>query len=116
MVLSRFVEAASDFDSKLTYSALTGERKQSVEDAERLFSSEVVAFMKKKGYTYEEEYVRVFCNWRRANDERGLTELKRCCYNHQLLNFLLDELMPWHKTTLDFSLLEVNRYYNSLTA
>ena len=27
--------------------------------------------------------------------ERGLTQLKRCQFNYELLNMLLDELMPW---------------------
>lgn len=62
------------------------------------------------GYTFEAQYIRVIRNWRRACDERGLSELQRCHYNYDLLNFLLDDLMPWHTECYDFSLLEVNRY------
>ena len=63
--------------------------------------------MSKKGYKYEEMFVRTVRNWRRACDERGLSSLK---FNYQLLNLILDELMPWHTKRYDFSLLEVNRY------
>lgn len=89
----------------MTYAALTGERKQSVQDAERLFSLDMVSFMKNKGYTYEEKFLRVVCNCRRAHDERGLTELQRC----RFLTFITEELIPWYSAYPDFSLLEVNR-------
>ena len=108
-MLERFVEALSDPSSNLTYAALTGERKQSVQDAERLFGLDMVSFMKKKGYTYEEKFLRVVCNWRRAHDERGLTELQRCRYNYEFLTFIIDELIPWFNAHPDFSLFEVNR-------
>ena len=103
------MEALSDPSSGLTYPALTGARKQSVVDAERLFSPDLAAFMHKKGYQYETKYIETVCNWRRACDERGLSELQRCKFNYQFLNFLLDELMPWHNDIYDFSTLEVNR-------
>ncbi len=105
----RFEEALEDPDSGLTYPALTGQRKQSVRDAERLFSKEMVAFMRKKNYTFEANFIEVVLNWRRSSDERGLSQLKRCRYNHDMLNFLLDDLMPWHKDQYDFSTMEVNR-------
>ena len=66
--------------------------------------------MKNKGYTYEVKFVRCIRNWRRACDERGLSSLQRSQFNYQLLNLMLDELMPWHSETYDFSLLEVNRF------
>ena len=66
--------------------------------------------MSKKGYKYEEKFVRTVRNWRRACDERGLSSLQRSKFNYQLLNLILDELMPWHTKRYDFSLLEVNRY------
>ena len=40
----------------------------------------------------------------------GLSECTRSRFNYHFLNLLLDELMPWHTETYDFSLLEVNRY------
>ena len=66
--------------------------------------------MKKKGYLYEAKYIETVWNWRRACDERGLSELQRCKFDYQFLNMILDELMPWHSQTYDFSKLEVNRY------
>ena len=88
------MEALQDAEAQLTYTALTGERKQSVKDAERLFSPSLLAFMEKKGYAFEAKYIRVVLNWRWACDERGLSELERCRFNHQMLNYILDELMP----------------------
>jgi hypothetical protein len=70
--------------------------------------------MEKRGYTFEAEYVRVILNWRKACDERGLTELQRCHYNYETLNYLSDDLMPWHREIYDLSTLEVNRYINNL--
>ena len=48
----------------------------------------------------------------RACDERGLTGDQRSKFNMDLLNYILDDLMPWHKVDglQDFSLLEVNWY------
>ena len=114
MHLERFTEALADPSSDLTYPALTGARKQSVVDAERLFNPNLSAFMKQKGYTYEATYIECICNWRKACDERGLKELTRCKYNYQFLNLVLNELMPWFSETYDFSLLEVNRYMHAL--
>ena len=55
--------------------------------------------------------LKVIRNWRNAIDERGLPDAKRRQFNQELLDFILDDLMPWHRTAgKDFSLLEVNRY------
>lgn len=108
--LERFTEALYDESAKLTFTALTGKRKQSIRDVEILFSSTVVDFMKRHKYDYEANFVNVVRNWRHACDERGLTQLQRCRFNYEMLNMLLDELMPWHGSNYDFSLLEVNRY------
>ena len=104
------MEALHDPSSKLTYPALTGQRKQSVSDTERLLSSEMVAFMERHDYAEEARYLRAVVNWRAACDERGLSELGRSRYNYGLLNYLLDDLMPWHDDMYDFSLMEVTRY------
>ena len=92
LCLERYVEALSDSTSGLTYPALTGSRKQSVVDAERLFSPSLAKFMEKRGYDFEANYIRVIWNWRRSCDERGLTELQRCRFNYQMLNYVLDDL------------------------
>lgn len=108
--MERYVEALSDVTSGLSYPVLVGSRKQSVMDAERLFSPSLAHFMEKKGYQFEARYITVLWNWRRSCDERGLSELQRCRFNYELLTFILDELIPWHCDLYDLSTLEVNRY------
>ena len=93
----------------LTFPALTGQRKQSIRDVEILFSKNVEKFMETKGYTFEAKYIRTIRKWRLACDKRGLRQLERCRYSYEFLSMMLDELMPWHKTEYDFSLLEVTR-------
>ncbi len=95
--------------SGLPYAAHTGQRKQSVRDAERLFSYSMKEYMKKNKYDFEEKYVTVILNWRRASDERGLSESERSMYNLEKLEFIKDDLIPWHRQC-DLSFLEVNRY------
>ena len=108
--LERFADALQDPSSGLTFPAFTGQRKQSIRDAEILLSQNMVAYMKKKDYAFEAKYIQVMVNWRQACDERGLSQLQRCRYNYQLLQYLFDDLMPWHRHEYDLSLLEVNRY------
>ena len=108
--LEQYTEALSDPSSGLTYPSFVGSRKQSVVDAERLFSPKLAAFMEKKGYTFEANYIRIIWNWHRASDERGLTSLRRSRFNYKLLDLILENLMPWYEDSYDFSLLEVNRY------
>lgn len=108
--LERFTEALHDEASGLTFPALTGQREQSVQDAEILFSESVEKFMERNDYSYEAKYIRTIRNWRRSCDERGLSSLQRCKFNYELLQLMLDDLMPWHTQYYDFSLLEVNRY------
>ena len=88
-----------------------GVRKQSVEDVDRLFSRSLVEWMDKKGYDFEARHLSIIRNWRRASDERGLCSDLRSQFNKNMLNYILDELMPWHYEISDLSLLEVNRYY-----
>ena len=106
--LEHFMEALQDPSTNLTYPALTGARKQSVSDVERLFSQDMVAFMERKGYTAEADYLRIIHNWRRACDECGLSDETRSTYNKAFLSYILDDLMPWHREA-DYSHLEVNR-------
>lgn len=103
------MEVLHDLEARLTYTALMGERKQSVADAQCLFSPSLLAFMERKEYTCEANYIRAVLNWRRACDERRLNELQCCRFNHQMLNNILDDLLPWH-LDYDYSYLEVNRY------
>ena len=96
----RFTEALYDEEANLTFTALTGRRKHSIHDVEILFSSSVADFMTRNGYDFEAHYVSVIRNWRCACDERGLSQLQRCRFSYQLLNMILDELMPWHMISL----------------
>lgn len=96
-------------ESGLTYPSLVSLHKQSVEDAECMFSPSSLAFMEKKGYVFEADYIRAVLGWRQACNESGLSELKRCSLNCKMLNYILEELMPWYDQTYDLSLLEVNR-------
>lgn len=102
------MEALQDPSAKITYPALTGVRKQSVSDVERLFSTDMVGFMERKGYTAEALFIRVVRDWRRACDERGLSGEIRSEFNKAFLSYIVDDLMPCHKEA-DFSTLEVNR-------
>ena len=86
------------------------ESDHSVEDVERLFSARVISFMEQMKYESAAKFLTVVRNWRRATDERGLSDTERSTFNQDLLKFLLDDLMPWHGQTLDYSRLEVNRY------
>ena len=108
--LEIIVNAAQSPETMFTYSALTGRQKQSIGDVERLFNPHLVTYLEQNGNTYEARYIRVVMNWRRASDERGLSQSMRSRYNHEFLEFILDELMPWHSGDCDYSTLEVNRY------
>ena len=112
--VQRFCEAAYDPSTGLTYSALTGQKKQSIGDVERLFNPKVEEFMVGKGYTCEAHYIRTIRNWRRATDERGLSQEERSTFNKDFLFMILDELIPWHRN-FDFSTLEVNRLVHKPT-
>ena len=57
--LKHYVETLDDSESGLTYPALTGQRQQSVSDAERLFSIKLMKFMERKGYKAEARYIKV---------------------------------------------------------
>ena len=98
-----------DPNTGLTHAALTGERKQSVQDAERMLSFLVAKFLQENGYQQESKYVETVASWHEAADGRGLTELQRCRKNYAMLNMVLDEWMPWHRTHYDFSTIDINR-------
>ena len=95
----------------LTQVSLQGLRKQSVEDAEKLLSTRVATFLESKGYQSEAEYVQIIADWHRGNDERGLSQLERSRANYALLNYVLDEWMPWHRRNYDFTSIDINRYF-----
>lgn len=79
-----------------------------------MFSQPLASFMERHGYSEEARYIQVVNGWRKAVDERGLSNLQRCRLNYKFLNYILDELMPWHSSNYDFSTLEINRYARKL--
>lgn len=110
--LESFEEALHDQPTQLTYTSLSDVQKQSVEDVEQLFSEPLIAWMKIRNYLVEETYLSSVHGWRHACDKREMSHAQRTQLNTTFHNYVLDELMPWHKTEemRDFSLLEVNRY------
>ena len=60
--LEHLVEALYDPSTNLTYPALTGARKQSIQDVETLFSKEIEYFMEQKGCLEEARYICVINN------------------------------------------------------
>jgi hypothetical protein len=108
--LQGFDDAMRNPGTGLTFAALTGERKQSVVDAERMLSYLVAKFLSENGYEKEGEYINIVAGWHEAADGRGLSELERCKKNYAMLNMILDDWMPWHKTTPNFATIDINRY------
>ena len=98
-----------DPDTGLTLAALTGERKKSVVHAERMLSYLVAKFLSKNGYVKEGNYVRIVAGWHEAADGRGLSELQSCKKNYDMLNMIVDEWMPWHKSIPNFVTIDINR-------
>lgn len=110
--LQGFDDAMQDPSTGLTHAALTGERKQSVTDAERMLSYHVAKFLCENGYEKEGKFVRAVAGWHEAADGRGLSEIQRCKKNYEMLNMILDDWMPWHNTTPSFATIDINRYEN----
>lgn len=104
-----FDEVLLDSGSGLTHAALVGLRKQSLVDAERLVSRFVVRSLRNKGYEREAKHVELLVNWHEASDGRGLTQIQRCQFNYEMLNYILDDWMPWHTNCYDFSTIDINR-------
>ena len=113
--LEKFVEALKDSSTGLTYPALTGVRKQSVEDVEKLFGEGVIRFMEQHKYENEAKYLRTVRNWRRAVDERGLSDIQRQQFCSEFLDYILKDLIPWYSVEKkDLSTLEVNRCIHNI--
>ena len=99
-----------DRTTGLTYTALTDKRKQSIGDAEKVLSPPVGKWLRANGFLSEARFVEVVSNWHKANDGRRLTEADRKKYNLAMLDYLLEDWMPWYKDERDYSTLDVNRY------
>ena len=108
--LRAFVACLNATGSGLTYTALTGQHKQSVPDCERMFSRGVLEFLEANNYPNEARFVKVVRNWHKASDGRGLSEETRSQYNLAMLDFILEDWMPWHWYMRNYSVIDVNRY------
>ena len=97
------------FDLGLTHAVLSGLRKQSVPDAERLLSYRMAQYMDRHNHAEEATYINHIARWHEASDGRGLKQLERSKANHEMLNYILDEWMPWHREQYDFSTIDVNK-------
>jgi hypothetical protein len=93
----------------LMHAALIGLRKQLLVDSEKLASKFVARSLKAKNYEKEANHIQLLVNWHEATDGRGLTQLE-CQYNYEMLNYILDEWMPWHRECYDFSTIDINSY------
>lgn len=105
-----FADVLADPLSGLTHAALVGERRQSVKDAERLLSYNVVRSLERHGKNEEAAFIQIIAQWHEASDGRGLSQLERCRYNYHMFNFILEEWMPWYRDCYDFSTIDINRY------
>ena len=54
----------------------------------------------------------IISNEHEASDGRGLSQLQRSKYNYEMLNYVLDDWMPWHHENYDFPTIDIDRYYN----
>lgn len=107
--LQYFRDALNDPSTGLTKSALTGVNKQSVPDCERIFSFGMIDVMQKNGHENEMAFVRLVHNWHKASGGRGLDEDTRHLYNKDMLNWILDDWIPWHSENYDFSTIDMER-------
>ena len=104
-----FRDALHDPSTGLTYEALTGKPKQSVPHCEEIFSRGVLEFMQRNGHATEAKLIETVRNWHKAADGRGLSEETRSQYNKDMLNFLLEDWMPWFQQDSDYSTIDILR-------
>ena len=107
--LKCFVDALHDPKSGLTKTALTGVNEQSVPDCERIFSLGVIRFMKENGHEKEYEFLKLVHEWHKASDGRGMTEEYRRQANLNMLHWIPDDWIPWHRDINDYSTIDINR-------
>lgn len=107
--LRALVKCMHDPFTGLTYTALTGKRKQNVEDAEKLLSTTVANWLDSNNHNFEARFVHAIANWHKASDGRGLSEDTRSRYNNQMLDFLLEDWMPCFENNRDYSTIDINR-------
>ena len=108
--VQRYQEAMKSSKTDLNWAALSGQRKQSVRDAEKVHSPAVAAFFKEKGYLAEGRYAQVVSDWHEASDGRGLSQEKRKKANKNMKDYIMEDWMPWYDADKpDFSLIDIHR-------
>ena len=107
--LCYFRDALHDPSTSLTYGALTGKQKESVPHCEEIFSRGVLEFMQRNGHATEAKFIEIVRNWNKAADGRGLSEQTRSQYNKDMLNFLLEDWMPWFQQGRDYATIDILR-------
>ena len=112
--LQYFSDALNDPSSGLTKSALTGVNKQSVPDSERIFSVGMIDFMQKNGHKNEMTFLHLVHNWHKACNGRSLDEETCHLRNRNMVNWVLDDWMPWHRENYDFSTIDFNWYEQNI--
>ena len=108
--LSIVVQTMHACHTGLIYTALPGNRKQSISDVETLYSRAVANWCKDNGFPEEVRVAEIIANWHKASDGRGLDEETRKKYNLAMLDFLLEDWMPWYQENKDYSTLDPNRF------
>lgn len=106
--LCHFRDALHDSQTGLTYEAVSGKNKQSVPDCEKMISPGVISFMERNGYHEDAKVIRLLHNWHKAVDGRGLTEEERSQHCKNLLEWIIEDWIPWAGDNPDYSLLDVN--------
>jgi hypothetical protein len=90
-------DAMMDSSTWLTHAALTGERKQSVTDAERMLSFLVGKFLLQHGYVLESNSLKQLLVGTRQQIVEVSASWKVAKQNiYKMLNLILDEWMSWH--------------------
>lgn len=95
----------------LTHAALVGTCKQSVPDSKKLLFFHVAKCFVEKHYFPKAEYVETIAHWHKASVGRGISQLQHCWQNYCMLNYILDEWIPWHRDH-DLSTMDINKYWN----
>lgn len=81
-------------------------------DAEKLLSTAVANWCKENGFPEEGRVAEIIANWHKASDGRGLDEETRRKYNLAMLDYILEDWMPWYQENKDYSTctLDPNRF------
>lgn len=107
--LCYFRNALHDPFTGLACEALAGKQKQLVQHCEEIFSRGVLEFMQRNCHATEAKFTETVQNWHKATDGRGLSEQTRSQYNKDMLNFLLQDWMPWFQQERDYATINILR-------